>query len=153
MSVDNTSVDLRTGGETGVAELRVGVEGLAAVDGTGVTLAEPFASGFEPGRGFRVGLPGGYTVGSVAPPAGSVADGELVWTAGTDLSGFELVASGEAEGTATGGSDGGGDGDSGDTTRAETAGGGSSGFDTVAVLVALAATLLRCDGAEPVTAS
>ncbi|MFT4949303.1 MAG: hypothetical protein ACI9CA_001440 [Natronomonas sp.] len=136
MSVGDSAVDLRTEGEAGVAELRVGVEGLTAVDGAGVTLAEPFASGFEPDREFRVVPPDGYAVESVTPSAGSEVDGELVWAAGTDLSGFEVVASGETEGTATSSSD-----DSGDT-QAETTGGGSSGFGSVAALVALAATLV-----------
>jgi hypothetical protein len=72
----------------------------------------------------------------VTPSAGSEVDGELVWAAGTDLSGFELVASGETEGTVISSSD-----DSGDT-QAETTSGGSSGFGSVAALMALAATLV-----------
>lgn len=131
MAVTNASTDVRTAGSTGVAELSVTVDGLARTDGGEVALTEPFASGFSPDREFRVLTPESVVVESVTPQPDGRADGELYWAAGTELSGFALVAadSGDA-------SDG-GDGDDSATT-----GGSGPGFGAVAALAVLAGALI-----------
>lgn len=131
MTVTNATIDVRTAGPTGVAELSVTVDGLAQTDGGEVVLTEPFASGFTPDREFRVLTPESLAVESMTPQPDGRADGELYWAAGTKLSGFELVAADSGDG-----SDG-GDGDDG-----ATAGGSGPGFGAVAALAGLAGALI-----------
>jgi hypothetical protein len=93
MSVTDVDIAFETDGGTGMVRLTATWEGLAATDGDRLTVAEPFASGFEPERTFVVDVPEGYAVDGAAPEPDERTDGRLVWTAGSDLSGFEVTAS------------------------------------------------------------
>lgn len=95
MSISDATVDVTTDGDTGVVTLAATWQSLAAVDGDRLVVTEPFASEFAPDRRFVVTLPEGYTA-EVTPAADSQADGTLTWNSGTNLDGFELVASADA---------------------------------------------------------
>jgi len=147
MSVTDVDIAFETDGETGIVRLTATWEGLAATDGDRLTVAEPFASGFEPERTFVVDVPEGYAVDGATPEPDERTDGRLVWTAGSDLSGFEVTASpadGNDDGPAGGGDSdvaagGGSDGSDGDSTPGES----GPGFGpVVATLAVLAAALL-----------
>lgn len=81
MVVSDASVDLSTtdGGSTGVVELSVTYEGLAAVEDGRLTVTEPFASGFETDYRFVLRGPDGYQLTSVAPEPASRDDGRATW--------------------------------------------------------------------------
>ncbi len=91
MSISDATVDLRTVGSTGVVELSVSWDGLAAVEGDALVLTEPFASGFTPDREFRLSAPDGYAVTSMAPAADSSGGGTATWKAGSSLEGFSVT--------------------------------------------------------------
>ncbi|MEF8781539.1 MAG: PGF-CTERM sorting domain-containing protein [Haloarculaceae archaeon] len=93
MSITAVDVAFETSGDTGVVRVTATWDGLAATDGEGLTVTEPFASGFEPDRQFAVVVPDGYAVDTVAPSPDERSADQLEWTAGTDLEGFELAAS------------------------------------------------------------
>lgn len=109
MSVSDPSISLSTTDRTGVVEMSVVWNGLAAVRGDRVILTEPFASGFTPDRELRVTAPEGYALTSVSPSPDSTDEGRAIWAAGTDLDGFRVVASpqsqSDAEKTGTTGSE------------------------------------------------
>lgn len=129
MIVSDVEATFVTSGETGVVTLSATWDGLAAVDGDRLTVAEPFASGFEPDRRFVVVTDG--SVASVTPAPDSRTDGRLSWASGTSLAGFELVATADGDGTDDG------------TDGPETAGDGGPGLDVlVGVLALLGATVL-----------
>jgi PGF-CTERM protein len=91
MSVGDPAAELQRDGDTGTVELSVAWSNLAAVDGDRLTVSEPFASGFDPGRAFTVATPDGYGVTS-SDPSPSESDGSsATWDAGTSLEGLELV--------------------------------------------------------------
>ncbi|WP_169302419.1 DUF7345 domain-containing protein [Halorientalis salina] len=92
MSISDSTIDLRTDGDTGIVELSVTWDGLAAVDGNQLTVSEPFASSFTPDRAFSLHVPDGYEATTVSPSADSRADGTLTWNAGTSLDGFAVTA-------------------------------------------------------------
>lgn len=143
VTAGEADIAFRTADSTGVVELSVPIENLAAVGGDRVVLSEPFASNFDPEREFRVVLPDGYEVVSATPEPTSAGGSELTYAAGADPEGFEVVAdqsdSGSGDSTDNPDSTGGADG----TDRSEsTAGAGSPGFGVAATLVALAAVLI-----------
>lgn len=138
-SVEDAAISLeRTeSGDSGVVTLSVTYVGLAAVEDGTLTVTEPFASGFEPDRRFVVTAPDGYEVASAIPSADTSGEARLVYDAGTDLSGFELVL--ESTGTpsptetsvkTTANTDGGTDSD------------GQPGFGVAAAVLALIAAAL-----------
>lgn len=90
MRVSAASVDVSAGDSTATVELSATWEGLAAVEGDRLVLAEPFASGFQPAHRFVVRAPEGYAVASATPSPGGSADGAASWPAGTDLDGFRV---------------------------------------------------------------
>ncbi len=138
MSITGVDVAFATDGETGVVRLTATWDGLAATEGDGLTVTEPFASGFEPDRTFVVTVPEGYAVDSVSPEPDRRESGQLAWDAGSDLSGFELTATEDAS---TDGSDG-ESGDSGDGSSADgtaSAGGSGPGFGPVVAVLAVLA--------------
>lgn len=130
MSISDGSVDLSTtDDDVGVVELSARWHGLAAVDGDSVTATEPFASGFVPDQRFVLVGPDGYAVESATPEPAEADDGALVWSAGTELEGFEVTFADDDK-TA--------DGETADET-----GDGAPGFGVAVALVAvLAAALL-----------
>lgn len=93
MRVHDASITLRTtaNNETGIVELSVTWEGLAATTDGKLVVTEPFASDFQPNRTFVVSGPEGYTLASASPTPTSVSDGTAVWEQGADLSGFEAT--------------------------------------------------------------
>ncbi|PSQ10426.1 hypothetical protein BRC93_09425 [Halobacteriales archaeon QS_5_70_15] len=136
MTVSAASVDLSTAddGTTGLVELSATYEGLAAVEDGRLTVAEPFASGFETDYRFTLRGPDGYRLADAAPEPAAVEDGRATWAAGSDLSGFEATFVPES-GAAAENSDGtsGTDGTTGDASS-----GDGPGLGPVAVLAALA---------------
>lgn len=93
MSVESATIDVRTtaDGETGVVELSVTWNGLAAVEGDRLVLGEPFASGFETDRTVTVLAPEGYEVASATPEPSTTTDRRVTWKPGTNLDGFEVT--------------------------------------------------------------
>lgn len=125
MSVTGAAVDLRTVEDTGVVELSVTWEGLAAADGERLTVTEPFASGFQSDRPVRLTVPEGYGVTSATPDPTERDGRTLVWAAGTSLDGFAVSL--EEAATRSDGGDGG------------SSSGSGPGFGAVLALVAVAA--------------
>lgn len=144
MSVSNATLEFRSDGTTGVVETSVTWNGLAAVDGDQLRVTEPFASGFSTERSVHVLVPDGYGVDSVTPPADSTAEGTVTYGSGTDLTGFELVASPDATATATAtDADGGTDGSDGEADGSDAAPGADGpGFTAAAALLSLVAAAL-----------
>lgn len=103
MAVSAASVDVSTANSTAIVELSATWEGLAAVDGDHLAMAEPFASGFEPAQRFVVRPPEGYTVASATPAPDGGTDDAVAWSAGSDLDGFraEFAPADGADGEAT----------------------------------------------------
>ena len=132
MSVTNATVELETVDETGVVTLSLTWERLAAVTANGLTLTEPFASGFESDRPLHVVFPDGYTIESASPEPGENDAQRVVWNGGTDLTGFGVVATSESDDTA------------GDTTRSDGSGvdDDGPGFGPFASLAGLGMFLL-----------
>ena len=119
MSVGDPSIAFETtdGGDRGVIRLSVTWSDLAVAEDGEMRVTEPFASGFTPETEFAVVAPEGHAISSAAPAPNETSDGRVAWAAGTDLSGFEVVAE-----------DGHGDAESGD---------GAPGFGAAAGIVAL----------------
>lgn len=144
MTITDVDVAFETDGETGIVELTATWEGLAAT-GDGLTVTEPFASGFEPDRTFIVTVPDGYAADSVSPEPDRRDGGQLAWDAGSELSGFELTATGDTSTDSSDGESGNGEdgtsADGGDDTSGDDASAGESGpgfGPVVAVLAVLA---------------
>lgn len=93
MAVTSAAVNLRTtdNGETGIVELTVDWDGLAAVEDGTLVVTEPFASGFEPDRTFTVSAPEGYEVATVTPEPDSSDATSVTYERGTSLEGFEAT--------------------------------------------------------------
>lgn len=144
MSVDDATIDVDTtdDGETGIVKLGVTWRGFAAVEGDGLVVTEPFASGFEADRKVTLVAPDGYELASATPEPTTAADGRLAWESGTSLDGFEAAfssadsaANGETTDERTGGSE--------TTDEAETATSEVPGFGFgLATVSLLAAALL-----------
>lgn len=99
MSISDGSVELSTtDDDIGVVDLSVRWKGLAAVDGDSVTVTEPFASGFTPDQQFVLVGPDGYAVESATSEPAGTDDGALVWSAGTELEGFDVTFAADGEG-------------------------------------------------------
>ncbi|NLV09192.1 PGF-CTERM sorting domain-containing protein [Halomicrobium mukohataei] len=125
MGIESAAVELTREDRTGVVEVSVQWNGLAATTEDGLVLDEPFASGFEPDRAFVVVLPDGYEATAVTPSPAESGDGRLEWAGGTALDDFEVVATAEP---------------SADTDAATDADG--PGFGVGGAVAALAATSL-----------
>lgn len=136
MTVENGSIDLRTVGDTGIVELSVEWEGLAATEGDRLVVTEPVASGFTPDRPFHLVVPDGYEATSTTPSPADSSDGQLVWAAENDLEGYEVMVEPteptSSQPTATAGEVS----DAGTTT-----GGSGAGFGVGLAVVALCGSL------------
>lgn len=134
MAIEDASIDLRTenDGALGVVELSVTWTGLAAVDGDRLTVTEPFASNFEPGREFSVRGPDGYAVSVATPEPDSAGENGVTYESGRPLDEFEVTFAPAS------------DGGDGTATDPESPGGGTdqSGFGVLAAVVALGAAVL-----------
>lgn len=125
MAVSDATIDLSVSddGSVGVVELGVTWTNLAASEDGTLVVTEPFASGFEPDRAFTVRGPDGYELSSASPSPGDEGSNAATWSAGSNLSGFEVVF----EPTSAGDADSSG------------LGLGAPGFGIVAALAAFAA--------------
>jgi hypothetical protein len=92
MSVSDVTVETERIDGTGVVTVSLTWNGLAATGDGQLTVTEPFASGFEPDRTLYVTAPDGYEFASSSPDPNQQSERSLAWTAGSDLSGFEAVA-------------------------------------------------------------
>ncbi|AWB26426.1 DUF7345 domain-containing protein [Halococcoides cellulosivorans] len=103
MSISDPRAAVSTADGVGTVTVSVTWDGLAAVDGDQIRLAEPFDAGFESNRPLVVDLPDGYTAVETTPEPDSAADGELRWTADQSLTDFAVTAAPESTPTAAGG--------------------------------------------------
>lgn len=94
MSVASPSVALSTtdDGATGVVAISATWNGLAERQDGRLVVSEPFASGFAPDRRFVVRAPDGYALDATAPEPDSRTDRAATWSAGSELSEFEVAA-------------------------------------------------------------
>jgi hypothetical protein len=132
MSVLDASISLTTtdSGDTGVVELSVVYEGLAAVESDQLVVTEPFASGYVTNYAFVVRAPDGYALADVTPSPASQQDAVATWAQHTDLSDFEATFTAQKSTTS----------DGGDGVQNES-GGGAPGFGVLATLAAIGAAL------------
>lgn len=144
MSIEKATIDVRTtaDNETGIVELAVTWNGLAAVEGDRLVVTQPFSSGFETDRGVTVVAPDGYKIADATPEPTTASDGKATWKAGTSLDGFELTLRPEdASGSPTTASDA--ETTSGQSDGSGNASGGVPGFGIgFAVVSLVGATLL-----------
>ena len=105
MTVTGERVAVERQGDVGVLMMTVEWTYLAAVDGDGLVLTEPFASGYDLDRSLTVVTPDSYAVTEATPTPDDDADDTATWAAGTDLDGFEVVLSADGDDAATGADD------------------------------------------------
>lgn len=131
-TVTRNGIDIRTEDDRGVVTSSVTWEGFAELEGDTLVVTEPFASGFEPDRPLVVTGPDGSAIVSTSHEPAVEADAQVVWKAGTDLNGFELVVSIEPDGSA----------DEAETSEvADETADGLPGFGAVASVAAIAVGL------------
>jgi hypothetical protein len=99
MVVSDASLQFETDGNTGIATLDVTWESLAAVEDGRLVVTEPFASGFETDRPLHVIVPDEYSQIDATPTPDDAEENTLTWTAGRDLTGFELVVQSNDDGS------------------------------------------------------
>lgn len=92
VTVTGIDVDFGTNEDDkiGVIQFSARFENLAETSGGTVTLSEPFASGFETTHEFTVTGPDGFELTSVTPSPVQMSDTQATWSAGSDLTGFEI---------------------------------------------------------------
>lgn len=127
MAIRNSAMAFTTENDTGIVGLSVTWDGLAAQEGDRLVLREPFASGFDIDRPFRVVGPDGYALGTATPTPTNQQQNSATWSATTQFEGFETVFTPAEGGTAT---------DTGDGTSGAGAPGFGIGVAAVSVLVA-----------------
>lgn len=91
MEIRNSGITFATRNDTGIVALSVMWAGLAAREGDQLVLREPFASGFDPNRAFRVVGPDGYERATVRPSPTTQTQTSATWRAGMDIDGFEAT--------------------------------------------------------------
>lgn len=130
MVIRNPAMTFTTENDTGIVGLSVTWDGLAVQEGDRLMLREPFASGFDIDRPFRVVGPDGYELSTATPTPTTQQQNSATWSADTQFDGFETVFVPADGGTATDASDG-------------TSGAGAPGFGIgVAAVAVLASALL-----------
>lgn len=130
MAIRDSTIAFTTKNDTGVVTLSAAWGGLAAQEGNRLTLGEPFASGFEIDRPFRVIGPDGYELVTTTPDPTTQHRNSAMWNADTAFDGFEVTFARADGGTMTDTDDG-------------TTGAGAPGFGIgVATLAVLASTVL-----------
>lgn len=95
MTVGEVSVETETDGDVGIVTYRFEWDNLAAADGDQVTLAEPFSLYDEFDRELVVVAPDGYELTSVTPEPEHRNETTATWPGFTELTGFEVVATGD----------------------------------------------------------
>lgn len=91
MAVTDASTSITTERSTGIVELSVTWEGLAAVEGDRLVIAEPFADGFHPQRTFVIEPPSGYALASASTAPTTESGDAIEWAAGSSLDGFQAT--------------------------------------------------------------
>ncbi|MDS0297413.1 PGF-CTERM sorting domain-containing protein [Halogeometricum sp. S1BR25-6] len=91
MRISEERVALSTNDGVGVVALSVRWEGLAATDDGRLTVAHPFASGFDVDRPLTLVGPTGYDAVETAPAPDSRTENRLAWESGAELDGFEVA--------------------------------------------------------------
>lgn len=134
MAIRNPAMTFTTENDTGIVGLSVTWDGLAAQEGDRLVLREPFASGFDIDRPFRVVGPDGYALDTTTPTPTTKQQNSATWSATTQFEGFETVFAPAADGTAT---------DAGDGTSGAGAPGFGIGVAVIAVLAASALLVVR----------
>lgn len=99
MTIRAPGITFLTRDETGFVVLSATWTGLAAQEGDRVVLREPFDSGFDVNRQFRVVAPDGYELDSVRPSPTTQSRTGATWGDGTTLDGFEVAFVPNATGT------------------------------------------------------
>lgn len=97
MRVGEVTVETETDGDVGIVTYRFEWENLAAVDGDRVTLVEPFSLYDEFDRELVVVAPDGYELTSVTPEPEHRNETTASWPGFTELTGFEVVATGDGD--------------------------------------------------------
>lgn len=126
-AITDASIEVRSEDERGIVAVSVTWDDFADVDDGTLVVAEPFASGFEADRRLVVTGPDGSTIESAAPDPTATDGARASWAAGTDLDGFEVVISLDADGGHDAGAD----------ESAEGAVDGTPGFGAGAALAVL----------------
>lgn len=88
MSVAADGTDVERDGDTGIVRIRATWTNLAGQDGDGLTLVEPFASGYSGDRSLTVVAPEGYALADAAPDPDTVDGQTTTWTSQTSFDGF-----------------------------------------------------------------
>lgn len=119
-----------SGNTVGVVEVQVTWDTLAVADADTITITEPFASGFEADRPVVITAPDGATVTETTPePTGETdVDRSVAWSAGTDLSGFEVMMTVDSAGDNQSANDG---------TGTDSSEGSTPGFTALTGLLAV----------------
>lgn len=91
MAVRDVALTFAEHDGTGVVALSVTWDGLAATDGDHIVVREPFTSGFDIDRPFRLVAPDGYTLTSVTPDPAVRTHTVAEWSGATTFDGFEAT--------------------------------------------------------------
>lgn len=91
MEVREPDITFATRNDTGIVAPSVTWAGLAAQEGDQLVLREPFASGFDLNRAFRVVGPDGYELTTVRPSPTTRTQTSATWEAGIEIDGFEAT--------------------------------------------------------------
>lgn len=89
MAVHSPNITYTTTDDSGIVSLSVTWDGLVVQEGDRLVLREPFASGFDIDRPFRVVAPDGYEVGTATPTPTTQQGNSAMWNANTQFEGFE----------------------------------------------------------------
>ncbi|MFB6254840.1 MAG: PGF-CTERM sorting domain-containing protein [Halobacteriaceae archaeon] len=92
MAITNPTISLSTKGNFGIIQLSVIWKGLAATKDSKLVVTEPFRSGFQSERRVIISVPENYEITLITPNPDGRGNNTLKWTAGTNFSGFKLVA-------------------------------------------------------------
>ncbi len=101
MAVRDAAIEFVEQDGTGIVALSVTWEGLAARTDEGLVLQEPFTSGFDVNRTFRVVGPQGYTLTAATPEPTERRENAATWEPSADVDGFRAVFAQATETTAT----------------------------------------------------
>lgn len=130
MEIRDPVIAFSTTNDVGIVALSVTWDGLAAQDGDRLVLREPFASGFEIERPFRVVAPDDYELVTATPSPTTQRQNSATWSANTQLEGFETTFAPAETGTTA-------------ETREGASEAGAAGFGVgVATLAVLAGSAL-----------
>lgn len=102
MAIRDPAIGFTTEDDTGVVTLSVTWDGLAAQEEDRLVLREPFASGFEIDRPFRVIAPEDYELVTVTPDPTTQRQNSATWNTDTEFEGFETTVAPDTNDGTTG---------------------------------------------------